>query len=92
MDLPATGGDGFPRRNINTMKATNSIESLYCDLFKSYPDVLSLSEMSEILHISTKTGGKLLQNGIIKSLKIGKTYRLPKPYLISYLYEISLNL
>lgn len=73
------------------MKRTNGIETLYCDMFQGYPDVLSLGEMSEILHVSTKTGGKLLQDGTIKSLKIGKTYRIPKPYLISFLYEIAQN-
>lgn len=67
------------------MSSTDSVEYLCGIMCQGYPDVLNLEQMSEILHISTKTGGRLLKNGTIKSLRIGKSYRIPKHYLISYL-------
>lgn len=54
------------------------------EMFQGYPDVLNLDEMSEILQISTKTGRQLLSSGKIRSFRIGRSYRIPKPYLISF--------
>ena len=62
-----------------------------CDLeievFRDYPDVLNLEEMSELLQISTKTGRKLLSSGKIRSFRIGRNYRIPKQYLISFVFR-----
>jgi excisionase family DNA binding protein len=41
--------------------------------------------MCEILGVSTKTGYKLLKNGDVTFIKIGRTYRIPKAHIISYL-------
>ena len=71
---------------------TASVENLCGLMFQGYPDVLNLEQMSEILHVSTKTGSRLLKEGTIKSLKIGKSYRIPKPYLITYLCGMSQDL
>lgn len=54
------------------------------EMFQGYPDVLNLEEMSELLQISTKTGRQLLSSGKIRSFRIGRSYRIPKPYLISF--------
>lgn len=43
------------------------------------PDVMDITEMCRVLNISTKTGYRLLKNGDISSLKIGRAYRIPKP-------------
>ena len=42
-------------------------------------------QMAQILGISKKTGYKLLQNGTIFSMKIGRCYRIPKVHLLAYL-------
>jgi excisionase family DNA binding protein len=55
-----------------------------------YPDVMSIEQMCEILGISTKTGYKILKDNQITSIKIGRTYRIPKVHLMSYL-KISHN-
>ncbi len=57
----------------------------YSSFLSEYPDVLSIDEMCSILKISTKTGYKLLKEGKISSLKIGRAYRVPKIHLITYL-------
>ncbi len=57
-------------------------------MFQGYPDVLNLEEMSELLQISTKTGRRLLNNGEIRSFRIGRSYRIPKQNLISFIMGI----
>ena len=57
------------------------------EVFRDYPDVLNLEEMSELLQISTKTGRKLLSSGKIRSFRIGRNYRIPKRNLISFVFD-----
>lgn len=52
---------------------------------KDYPDILNIGQLSEALGVSTKTGYRLLREGIIGSIRVGRTYRIPKVYLLSYL-------
>lgn len=47
--------------------------------------MLWITEMCRVLDISTKTGYRLLKNGDISSLKIGRAYRIPKAHLLAYL-------
>ena len=54
-------------------------------MLKRYPDVLNINQVCEILNISTKTGYALIQNNKIESLKVGRSYRIPKPFLLTYL-------
>jgi excisionase family DNA binding protein len=60
--------------------------NIYQSMLREYPDVMSAEQMSDALGISTKTGCKLLREGKICSLKIGKTYRVPKAHLFAYLH------
>jgi excisionase family DNA binding protein len=62
-----------------------SQEKAYKVMLKRYPDVLDIKQMSEILGVSTKTGYALLQKNKIESLKVGRAYRIPKPFLLTYL-------
>jgi excisionase family DNA binding protein len=54
-------------------------------MLKAYPDVLDIHQIAEVLCVSTKTCYRLLREGIIDSLKIGRCYRVPKTYLLNYL-------
>ena len=65
--------------------STISQRDAYKLMLKDYPDVMSIEQMCEILSISTKTGYRLLKNGDILSLKIGRAYRIPKAHLLAYL-------
>ena len=60
-------------------------EELYRTMFREFPDVMSLKEACKILGISTKTGYKLILNGQLRALKVGRSYRVPKIYLFTYL-------
>ena len=52
---------------------------------QEYPDVMDIGQMCEALGVSTKTGYKLLKDGKIEYLKIGRAYRIPKAHILRYL-------
>ena len=66
-------------------KHTNNVR------IKDYPDVMNIDQMSEILGISSKTGYKLLKQGAIIAMKVGRTYRIPKIHVLSYLKMITVK-
>ena len=52
---------------------------------KDYSDILTVEEMSKALGISTKTGYRLLRDNKIEHLRLGRTYRIPKTHLLTYM-------
>lgn len=60
----------------------------YKSMFKDYPDVVNVKELQLMLGgISKKLSYRLLQNNIIKSIKIGRQYKIAKVDVILYLTE-----
>ncbi|MCM1528009.1 MAG: helix-turn-helix domain-containing protein [Bacteroides sp.] len=57
-------------------------------LFAEYPDIVTVEQLSTMLGISTKTAYKLVKEEKIKSIHIGRTYRIAKIHILKYL-EIS---
>ena len=64
--------------------STISQRDAYKLMLKDYPDVMSIEQMCEILSISTKTGYRILREGKILSLKVGRAYRIPKAHLFTF--------
>ena len=56
-------------------------------MFDSYPDVVSVEEIQQMLRIGKNAVYKLLKNGAIKSIKVGKRYVVPKKHIIDFLIE-----
>ena len=57
----------------------------YKTMLRQYPDILNINQMCAVLSISTKTGYKLLKEGKIQSIKVGRAYRIPKAHVFDYL-------
>ena len=57
-----------------------------------YGDVLTPEDIQNILCIGRNTIYKYLAEGEIKSIRIGKKYRIPKKYLIDFIYSNSNSL
>ncbi len=57
----------------------------YTKALKNYPMALNVREVAEILRISTKLVYRLINNGTILSVKIGRENRIPKTELITYM-------
>ncbi|MBD8925301.1 MAG: DNA-binding protein [[Eubacterium] rectale] len=54
-------------------------------MFREYPDVVSISQLSQMLCISEKTAYRLLKENKIEYFKIGRTYRIPKISVLAYM-------
>ena len=57
------------------------------DIFSSYPDVVTVSELMKMLHIGRNMAYDLLKSGKIKAFRIGRRYIIPKKYVISYIFS-----
>ena len=53
-------------------------------MFELYPDVLSVAQAAKALSIGKGSMYILLNTGIIKSIRIGSKYVIPKIYLIEF--------
>ena len=61
-----------------------SKQELYKTVFKDYPDVMDVKQVSHLLDVSTKTVYKLIRDGSLSSLKVGREFRIPKVELMRY--------
>ena len=59
----------------------------YSVMLSDSPDIMNIEEMCSALSISKKTGYKLLREGKI----VGRTYRVPKVHVLSYLKIVDEN-
>ncbi|MCR5293789.1 MAG: helix-turn-helix domain-containing protein [Lachnospiraceae bacterium] len=58
----------------------------YKEILKDYPDILLPEDIQKILQTGRNTVYKYLADGTIRSLKIGGKYRIPKLYLLEFIY------
>ena len=54
-------------------------------MLEAYDDVLSIREVQQILKVGRNRAYALIANGEIKSIRLGRIYRIPKKYLIDFL-------
>ena len=62
-----------------------SQKDAYSVVFRDFPDVLSVSQMSKMLGISEKSSYRLLKENRIEHFKVGRTYKIPKLHIFNYL-------
>ncbi len=58
----------------------------YTKMFSEYNDVLLPQDLQKILQTGRNTVYNYLKKGKIRSLKIGGAYKIPKLYLLEFLY------
>lgn len=62
----------------------------YSKMLQDYPDVLDVEQIRNVLGgISKRTIYKLLKEGKIDSIKVGREYRVTKINMIDFLMNIS---
>ena len=61
-----------------------SKQELYRVVFKEYPDVMDAKQVSALLGVSVKTVYRLLRDGSLASLKVGREFRIPKVAVMRY--------
>lgn len=64
---------------------TNAKKNAYALIFREYPDVVPVSQLSQMLCISEKTAYRLLKDNKIEHFKVGRTYRIPKINVLAYM-------
>ena len=55
------------------------------NMFSSYPDVVQVKDLMEMLHIGRNSAYDLLSTGKIKTIRVGRKYIIPKRSVISYI-------
>ncbi len=56
-------------------------------MFDEYPDILTVQDIMRALDIGRNKAYSMLKQNQIKSIKIGSVYRIPKIYLIEFVYK-----
>ena len=54
-------------------------------MFTKYPDVVTVEQLCAMLNVGKNTAYDLIKQDIIRSVKIGRTYKIPKINVIKYL-------
>ena len=75
-----------PLLPINFIQERNHfMQTNYTDMFKDYPDVITVDDLQNMLHIGRNTAYGMLKDGAIKTIKIGKKYIIPKQSVIEFI-------
>ena len=62
-----------------------TIKENYPLMFTSYPDVVNTNQLKDMLGIGITLAYRLVKQNIIKSIKVGREYKIPKANVIAYL-------
>lgn len=54
------------------------------EMFKNYPDVVSVEQVSDMLRISTSFAYRLLRSGVLPAKKVGSKYIIVKKSVIAF--------
>lgn len=65
----------------------NNINENYQVMFTSYPDIVNINQLKDMLGIGITLAYRLVKQNTINSLKIGREYKIPKANIISYLVD-----
>jgi len=63
----------------------DTIKENYQMMFTSYPDLVNINQLKEMLGIGITLAYRLVRNNTIQSLKVGRQYKIPKRSIIAYL-------
>jgi len=55
------------------------------------PDILTVDDLQKILGISRSMAYRLIRSEEIKHLRIGRIIRIPKRYLVDFIYKAPYN-
>lgn len=62
-----------------------NIKENYDIMFTSYPDLVNVVQLKEMLGIGITLAYRLVKNKTIPALKVGREYKIPKRNVIAYL-------
>lgn len=59
----------------------------YLKMFELYDDILTITDVAEILKIGTTQAYKIVRSGQLKGFKEGKDWKIPKSSLTEYVKQ-----
>lgn len=62
-----------------------TIKENYELMFTSYPDLVNIIQLKDMLGIGINLAYKLVRDNTIQSIKVGREYKIPKRNIIFYL-------
>ena len=71
--------------NLVAHDRTLTASETYRSILQDYPDVLDVNHVGAILGVSTKTVYRLLNEGALVYLKVGRAFKIPKLYVLQYI-------
>lgn len=66
-----------------------STKEIYRIVFRDYPDVLDVKQVSQLLGICEKTVYKLIRDGELPTMRIGRQHRITKVNVMKYMQVFS---
>lgn len=72
--------------DYNTYMTNNQAEHS-AEMFKEYPDIITIIDLQAMLHIGRNAAYKLLQDNSIVSIRVGKKYIIPKASVANFVTE-----
>ena len=66
---------------------TNNQAEHSAEMFKEYPDIITIIDLQAMLHIGRNAAYKLLQDNSIVSIRVGKKYIIPKASVANFVTE-----
>ena len=57
------------------------------EMFKDYPDIITIIDLQAMLHIGRNAAYKLLKDNSIVSIRVGKKYIIPKSSVTNFITE-----
>ena len=54
-------------------------------MFDNYDDILTVAEVMDILYVGKNTVYRLLNDGELKGFRIGRTWKIPRDSLTSFI-------
>lgn len=67
----------------------NQTEMTSYELFKNYPDIMTVQQAREALGVGRPGIYQLIRSGALRCFKIGNAYKIPKTALIDYIQRSS---
>ena len=77
-DLP------FPYKSNKAVNQTKGVDTI---MLEQYDDLITISELREILNIGRNAAYDLLNQGAIPAFRIGRNWKIPKNAVIFYLSQ-----
>ena len=65
----------------------SEFKELYQMMFPEYPDIVTVTQLRQMLGISRQLAYDLINDGYIQGVKIGNAFKIPKVNVIHYVME-----